>query len=41
MKKDLKPLEKMSAIIDKLVPGDYKIILHDKQSLIGSLYKKI
>ncbi|PTJ01613.1 hypothetical protein BU047_09885 [Staphylococcus simulans] len=39
MKKDLKPLEKMSAIIDKLVPGDYKIILdHDKQSLIGSLY---
>ena len=41
MKKDLKPLEKMSAIIDKLVPGDYKIILdHDKQSLIGSLYKE-
>ena len=31
----------MSAIIDKLVPGDYKIILdHDKQSLIGSLYKE-
>lgn len=40
MKKDLKPLEKMSSIIDKLVPGDYKIILeHDNQSLIGSLYK--
>ena len=37
----MKPLEKMSAIIDKLVPGDYKIILdHDKQSLIGSLYKE-
>lgn len=41
MKKDLKPLEKMSSIIDKLVPGDYKIILeHDNQSLIGSLYKE-
>ncbi|MDA2904739.1 hypothetical protein PED40_14265, partial [Staphylococcus aureus] len=31
----------MSSIIDKLVPGDYKIILnHDNQSLIGSLYEE-
>ncbi|HDK4436897.1 TPA: hypothetical protein PSK73_002743, partial [Staphylococcus aureus] len=41
IKKDLQPLEKMSSIIDKLVPGDYKIILnHDNQSLIGSLYEE-
>lgn len=39
--KRFETLRKMSAIIDKLVPGDYKIILdHDKQSLIGSLYKE-
>ena len=31
--KDLKPLEKMSAIIDKLVPGDYKIILDRQNNL--------